>query len=158
MRRGVGMLAAVAMVLGVAGCGALFNSGPAKVSFTSSPEGAEIWIDGVRRGTTPAVIELPKNKDYVVVFRKEGHEEVTASITKRVGATYVVLDVLVGLLPVVIDAATGSWYVLSSDAVHGTLGQANGEELSGTLTPSQLEEVLRGVPASRFIELPGEGH
>jgi len=68
----------------LAGCGALFNGGPAKVTFTSSPDGAEVWIDGMRRGTTPLVVDLQKNQDYTVVFKKEGHKEVVTTITRKV--------------------------------------------------------------------------
>lgn len=144
-----------ALAAAVAGCGALFNGGPAKVTFTSSPEGAEVWINGMRRGTTPTVLDLQKNQDYTVVFKLPGHKDVATTISKKVGAGYVVLDVLGGLLPVIIDAATGSWFVLSTNAVHGTLDPV-ASELSGTLTPEQLEQVRRGVPASRFIEVPEE--
>lgn len=151
------MQAGLALALGVvvAGCGALFNGGPAKITFTSAPDGAEVWIDGMRRGTTPTVLDLQKNQDYTVVFKKPGHKDVATTLTKKVSAGYVVLDVLGGLLPVVIDAATGSWYVLNTNSVHGSLDPAV-SGLGGTLTPEQLEQVRRGVPASRFIELPEE--
>jgi len=146
---------AAVLAAAVAGCGALFNSGPAKVTFTSSPEGAEVWVNGMRRGTTPTVVDLRKDQDYTVVFKKTGYADAVVTISKKVGAGYVVLDVLGGLLPVIIDAATGSWFVLSTSAVHGTLDPST-SELAGVLTPEQLEQVRRGVPASRFIELPEE--
>ena len=56
------------------------------------------------------------------------------------------LDVLGGLLPVIVDAATGSWYVLSTDHVHGVL-----QRMSGQLTPEQLERYKAGEPLSHFI-------
>ena len=144
---------AVAFAAVVAGCGALFNSGPAHVMFTSTPAGAEVWIDGMRRGTTPTVVDLQKDRDHTVVFRKAGYADVSVTLTKKLAAGYVILDVLGGLVPVIIDAATGSWFVLSTDAVHGTLDPvASGP--TGMLTPEQLEQVRQGVPASRFIELP----
>lgn len=143
----------VLVALAIAGCGALFNSGPEQVTFTSQPDGADVFVNGNRRGTTPLTIPLAKNQDYVVTFRKAGHQEVVTTINKKVGATWVVLDVLGGLIPVVIDAATGSWYVLSTNAVHGSLGSAM-TEYAGTLTTEELEAVRRGVPAERFIDLP----
>jgi hypothetical protein len=142
------MLAAMAAVV-VGGCGALFNSGPAHVTFSSSPDGAEVLVNGTPRGTTPMVLQMAKNEDYSVVFRKDGYRDVTNVISRRVSPTYVVLDVLGGLLPVIIDAATGSWYVLSTNAVHGSLSPA----ASGQLTPEELRQVLAGVPAARFINM-----
>lgn len=139
--------------LGAAGCGALFNNGPELVTFTSSPDGAEVLINGARRGTTPISIPLAKDEDYAITFRKDGYEDVVATINKKVGAGWVILDVLGGLVPVIIDAATGSWYVLSADAVHGSLATA-GPEPAGKLTPEQLDAVRRGAPASRFLAVP----
>jgi hypothetical protein len=127
-------------------CGAIFNSGPQRVNFTSTPDSAEVWVDGVRRGTTPIFLELEKRKDHTVTFKKAGYQDFTNPVTRAVKGVYVVFDVLFGILPVIVDAATGSWYVLSTDHVHGTLQQT-----SGQLTPEQLEQVKHGVPLSRFI-------
>lgn len=148
-RIGVFVLAAA-----VAGCGALFNSGPQTVAFTSAPSGAEVWIDGKRMGTTPLHLRLSKDDEYRVQFRLEDHRETGAMISREVSAKYVILDVLGGLFPVAIDAVTGSWYNLSTDAVHGALQSA---EQGGVLEPEELEAVKRGVPADRFIRLPRAG-
>lgn len=145
--RNLGLL--VAVLLFVAGCGVLFNSGPAAVMLTSNPNEAEVWIDGSRRGTTPMTVSLPKNQNYQVVFRKAGHDEVTMPINRQVSAAIVILDVLGGLVPVIIDAATGSWYVLSESSLHATLSPGLS---SGQLTQWQLDLVKQGVPAERFIE------
>ena len=144
----LGILAALVLL---SGCGALFNGSPAKVNFTSTPEGADVLIDGTRRGTTPVVLDLQKNKDYTVVFKKNGYREITAVLSKKVSGTYIVLDVLGGLIPVVVDAATGSWYVLSTDAMHASLEVATTAQ--GTLTPEQLAAVKAGTPASEFISM-----
>ena len=129
-----------------AGCGALFNSGPARVNFTSTPDSSEVWVDGVRRGTTPIFLELEKKKDHTVTFKKAGFQDMTNPIPRSIKGVYVVFDVLGGLLPVIVDAATGSWYVLSTDHVHGVL-----QRMSGQLTPEQLERVKAGEPLSHFI-------
>lgn len=142
-------IAALTCCFALAGCGALFNGGPAKVTFTSAPEGAEVWIDGTRRGTTPVVLDLSKNQDYTILLRKPGHSDVTMPLTKRVSGGYVVLDVLGGLLPVIIDAATGSWFVLNSNAVHGTMTPVQ----TGQLTPEELDHIRQGAPAAAFIRL-----
>lgn len=138
------LLAAAAMV--AAGCGAIFNSGAARVNFTSTPDTSEVWIDGSRRGTTPIFLELEKKKDHTVTFKKAGYQDMSNPIPRSIKGAYVVFDVLGGLLPVVIDAATGSWYVLSTDHVHGSL-----QRMTGKLTPEQLDRVKAGEPASHFI-------
>ena len=138
----------LAGVAAAAGCGALFNSGPARVNFTSTPDNAEVWIDGVRRGTTPVFLELEKKKDHTVTFKKAGYQDMTNPLPRSIKGVYVVFDVLGGLLPVVVDAATGSWYVLSTDHVHGTLQQTTGQ-----LTPDQLRRFKAGEPLSNFISV-----
>ncbi len=133
-------------------CGAIFNSGAQRVNFTSTPDTAEVWVDGVQRGTTPVFLELEKKKDHTIVFKKAGYQDMTNPLPRSVKGVYVVFDVLFGLVPVVVDAATGSWYVLSADHVHGTL-----QRMSGQLTPDQLEQIRKGVPVSRFITLDALG-
>ena len=96
----------------VAGCATLFASKSTVVPMNSDPNGAEVYIDGVRRGTTPTSLDLNHKQDYTVVFKREGHRDATCQIDRSVGAGWVVLDILGGLLPVIIDAATGAWHGL----------------------------------------------
>ena len=143
-----GSWAVLALVIVLGGCGALFNNGPAKVMFTSQPSEAEVWIDGNRFGTTPLVVDLSKKKSYTVSFRKDGFDEQVRTLNNKVSPTYVVLDILGGLVPVIVDAATGAWYVLEADNVQATLPAR-----SGQLDGVQLELVRRGeVRPAFFIE------
>ena len=142
------MLVVLAASVTSAACGALFNSGAARVNFTSTPDTAEVWIDGVRRGTTPVFLELEKKKDHMVTFRKAGYQDMSNPLPRAIKGVYVVFDVLGGLLPVAVDAITGSWYVLSTDHVHGSL-----QRTTGQLTPEQLRRFLAGEPLSHFVSV-----
>jgi len=150
MRKSVRFLT-LAAVLAVPACGAIFNSGPQKVTFNSDPAGAEVWIDGSRRGSTPVILDLAKNKDYTIVMKRDGYGDATASLSKKVSAGYVVLDVLGGFIPVVVDAATGSWYVLASNNVNLTLTPRTAA--SGVLTTDELAAVRAGAPVSQFVSV-----
>lgn len=140
----------------VAGCGALFNSGPAQVTFNSSPAGATVWVDGSPRGNTPVVLHLDKNTSHTVVFKMDGYQDVARSLSKKVSAGYVVLDVLGGLIPVIIDAATGSWYTLSTNSINVSMAENDQAQLQGTLSPYELAQLKRGVPAEDLIDWPSE--
>ena len=131
-------------------CGALFNGGPANVAMNSNPAGAEIWIDGTNRGITPATLQLAKGKNHTITFRKAGFADTNYEITRQVSPTYVILDVLGGLLPIVVDAATGSWYVLSTKEVNVQLAQQ--PVAQGQLTPQQLAALRLGTPVSELID------
>ena len=101
-------------------CATLFNGDREPVSFSSNPSDAEVWINGTLRGKTPLMIELQPNEEYEIVFKKEGRE-MAYDLNNHVGAGWVVLDILGGIVPVVVDAATGSWYELDTKVVNVNL-------------------------------------
>ena len=68
-----------------------------------------VWIDGVEHGTTPMQIELDNHTSHTIQLRKEGYEPTTCILNAKIHGGIVVLDVLSGFIPVLIDAATGSW-------------------------------------------------
>jgi hypothetical protein len=116
----------VLVVLGIlafssGGCAALFGKKMHTVSLQSSPGDADVYVDGMLRGRTPLMLELQPNKSYNITFKKPGYADQTQILSNSVGTHWVVLDVLGGLLPIVIDAATGSWYQFNSDVVGATL-------------------------------------
>ena len=152
MRKVLGVLGTTLLL---AGCGALFNGGPAKVAFTSSPDGADVIVDGTRRGSTPVILDLQKNQDYTVILKKDGYKDVTVALNKKVSAGYVVLDVLGGIIPIVVDAATGSWYVLSTNSVNASLEPTVRPAAHGQLSPAELVAVRNGAPVEQFINLSG---
>ena len=56
----------------------------ARVSFTSEPDGAEVWIAGELRGVTPLALEL-LDGDHEGEIRKAGYRSATASFTVQPG-------------------------------------------------------------------------
>lgn len=143
---------ALASTFALSGCGALFNGGPAHVAFQSNPSGAEVWINGAQRGATPITLDLAKNQNYTVTFKKAGFQDATMNLNKKVGAGWVILDILGGVLPVVVDAATGSWYGLSTNNVNMNLTQATA--MHGQLSTEQLAAVRMGASINNFVQLP----
>lgn len=121
------------LLLSVSSCAALFNSGTKGVVFTSEPNGAEVFINGQPYGRTPLSLKLKQKKDYVVMFRRSGFEERSYIVNNHVGAGWVILDVLGGLVPVIIDGATGAWYSLDDSSVHGVLAQSRVPSLTDSV-------------------------
>jgi hypothetical protein len=146
-------VACVLLLFTVAGCGALFNSGPANIPMSTNPPGAEVWIDGTSRGVTPLTLPLAKNRNHTVTLRKDGFEDTTVEIGRKVSAGYVILDILGGVLPVVVDAATGSWYVLDTNNVNVNMRDRT-TALHGQLTAEQLAAVRLGAGIDQFVEAP----
>ena len=121
-------------IAGVTGCATLFGAGPVPVAFQSDTPGAEVWIDGIKRGVTPVTISLDNKKPVTVTFKQAGREDYTVQIGTQVRAGYLVLDVLGGLIPVVVDASTGEWKTLDQKIVNGNLAAAKATQ-AGTAKP-----------------------
>lgn len=103
------------------GCATIFKGANAKVDMRSSPVQAEVYVNGVRMGRTPLQLNLAVKKSYAIEFRAEGYQPRVYHINNRVGAGWVILDVLLGLVPVIVDAATGSWYQLDQRNIDAVL-------------------------------------
>ena len=89
----------------------------------SDPAAAQVYVNGAQMGETPCVIRLRTNKEYTIEFRKDGYETKTYFLTNEIGAVWIVLDILGGFIPVIVDAATGDWYELSQENVSVVLDQ-----------------------------------
>jgi hypothetical protein len=105
----------------IIGCATLFKGTSEEVRFGSNPQRAEVWINGVLTGETPMSIKLESKKTYTIEFRKKGYGPVIKTISNKIGAGWIVLDILAGLVPVIIDAATGAWYHLDQKNVNAVL-------------------------------------
>ncbi len=72
-------------------------------------------------GTTPLEVRLSADQTYVVEFLKEGYDPITRVVSSKVGAGWVILDLFGGLIPLVVDAATGNWKRLDHSYVSAAL-------------------------------------
>jgi hypothetical protein len=101
----------------VTSCAAIFKGSRSKLDLASTPTGAKVYIDGNYQGETPLKLRLESKRDYAIEFRMEGYPNKTVNIQNKVGAGWIILDILCGLVPVIVDAATGSWYQFDQRAV-----------------------------------------
>lgn len=111
----------VALLLGgiiISSCATLFGNQNHSLDLVSSPEGAEVYINGEYMGTTPLQLTVKADKPLRVEFRKSGKAPIIRYVNNKVEAKWVVLDVLGGLIPVAIDAVTGNWYTLDTNKVN----------------------------------------
>jgi len=103
------------------GCATLFKGSTEAISYSSDPPGAEVYVNGQLMGTTPFQLQMKSNQTYTIEFRKDGYQNRTVVLNNSVGGGWIVLDVLGGLIPVIIDAATGDWYSLDQSNVNAAL-------------------------------------
>lgn len=106
-------------------CATIFRGNNSKVRFNSDPVRAQVFVNGNYQGRTPLKLRLKSSQSYTIEFQKEGFEPVIRHINSKVGAGWVILDVLAGLVPVVVDALTGSWYHLDQKNLNVILTRQN---------------------------------
>jgi hypothetical protein len=66
---------------------------------------------------TPTALQLERKSNYTLTFSAPGYLPQKVELRRSIRGGIVVLDVLLGVVPVVVDAATGAWYRLSPDAL-----------------------------------------
>jgi hypothetical protein len=100
----------------LSGCGLIFGGTSQTISVQSSPNAATVTTTpATGTYTTPSSISLSRKNSYSLKFEKQGYSSADFEIHNHVRGGIVVLDILVGLVGVIIDAATGAWYGLSPD-------------------------------------------
>lgn len=105
----------------ITGCATLFAPKTHPLAVRSEPFGADVFVNGVRMGSTPIELSLKADKSYTIEFRKEGYQTITKIVNTKVGAGWIILDVLGGLVPVIVDVATGAWNKLDQESVNAAL-------------------------------------
>ncbi len=103
------------------GCATVLGSKQHDFSFDSAPTGAQVFVDGNPVGTTPLTVNLSNTQSHTVVFKKPGFAEIGCQLQKGTGAGWVIADVIFGLVPIVIDAATNNWSQTKTHECNQTL-------------------------------------
>ena len=140
-------LTSLSLPVVLSGCAAVLGTKQKDFSLNSAPPGADVYLNGNRLGQTPVRVKLSNQATHTFVFKREGFRESTCTLNRGTGAGWVILDVLTGLVPIIIDAATGSW------------SQTKGEGCTQSLEPLAGAQpvVTRGAqavpqkPASRPV-------
>ena len=117
----VKIVALVLVCLYLASCASILKGTHQEVNFNSTPQKARVIVNGTDMGESPLSLKLESKKDYVIEFRAEGFKPKTVAIANHVGAGWIILDVLCGLVPVIVDAATGAWSGLDQTSVNAVL-------------------------------------
>lgn len=134
----------LALALGLTGCGVIIGGTSDTVSLGSSPSGADVEIGPLgQRLTTPTQVSLKRKNDYLVTFSKEGYESEQVRIDHNIRGAILAGDILTGLIPVIVDAATGAWFELEPERVNVTLTPAGdaGAEEAGTGDGTAAREI-----------------
>ncbi len=100
------------------GCATVFKGTSDKVYVSSEPSGAEVYVDGHQMGSTPIKLKLKSDDIHHITIKKEGFKTQTYTVTNHIGVEWVLLDILFDIIPVIVDAVTGAWYVLDEHKIN----------------------------------------
>jgi hypothetical protein len=113
---------AVLLLPALPGCGLIFGGTHQIISVQSSPEAVKVTTaPPTGEFTTPTSLNLERKNDYSLTFEKAGYTPGHFQITHHLRGGILVLDILVGLVGVIADAATGAWNGLTPQTVNVTL-------------------------------------
>lgn len=136
----------------LSGCATIVNGSRQSVGINSTPGGAEIFVDDVSVGKTPALISVKRNDSKVVKLTYEGYQPYEVKLTRNVSGWIAGNILLGGLVGLVVDAVTGSMYKLSPDQIAAGLKKGDayssnklkgdGIYLGVTLTPDPSWEKI----------------
>ena len=121
MKKTVSLLILVTFVLMLSNCATIFKGEFREVRFDSEPGDAQVFVNGEFMGRTPLKLELRPDEPLTVEFRREGYKTVVRQITNKIGVGWIVLDVVSGLIPVLVDALTGAWYEFDQRYINAIL-------------------------------------
>jgi hypothetical protein len=91
------------------GCASILQGSRQRVSIVTEPAAASIQVDGLKIGESPVTTSLKRGKTHLLKISKDGYEDKTFVANSSASGGWVVLDVLCGLVPLVVDIATSNW-------------------------------------------------
>jgi hypothetical protein len=123
--------AAIVAAAPIGGCASVFDaSDRTTIKVDSKPQGARVRLDGADRGVTPLELNLSDKESYELTVT-HGGETRSVQLTRSVAPVWIILDVLFGVIPVIVDAITGNWFDISPTTVFFdfTAGAEEGDTL-----------------------------
>jgi PEGA domain-containing protein len=100
----------VAAALAAGGCGTVLKSQQSTIMVNSQTPGAQVLVDGMPMGVTPAMVPVSTTKDHIITVRG-AQNEMSCRLESHASGGWIVLDVL--LTPAwIVDAITSGWSTL----------------------------------------------
>ncbi|MFC2160621.1 PEGA domain-containing protein [Acidobacteriota bacterium] len=121
MKKTVSILILIPLVFMLLNCATIFKGEFRDIDFGSEPYDAQVIVNGEFMGRTPLKLELRPDTSYTIEFRKAGYKPEVRQIRNKIGVGWIVLDAVLGLVPVIVDAITGAWYEFDQKTVNAIL-------------------------------------
>lgn len=146
----------IAAACAATGCGTILHGPRQAVPVNSNPTGATVQTTPAAEGgtvTTPGTLDLERKHSYQLTFTSPGYTPATVNLHPNIGTGTVIADVLLtGLIGVIVDGATGSWYGLVPENVTATLTRT----ATGT-GPEKIEVHVGRSRDGQKVEITSDG-
>lgn len=137
------LLALVIFFFFSTGCATVIKGTSQSVPISSDPSGADIFVDSVLVGTTPADVELKRKRDHLIVIEKKDYAPMSVAVVKNVGGAVWGNIVSGGLIGWGVDAASGAQNNLTPKTIFVSLEPARGAGRLPGSGPDPSEGVAR---------------
>jgi uncharacterized protein YceK len=115
----------------ISGCATIIHGTRQDVGISSSPSGADVWVDNSQMGQTPVITHLSRKDSHIVKLVLPGYQPYETTITRSVSGWVWGNIAFGGLIGLGVDAISGGIYKLSPEQVSGALA---GERAAGLST------------------------
>lgn len=131
-------------IFALSSCATIFGSkmNTIKVNI-GSPDSALVYLDGEFIGEAPFKIRIPKRtiqEGSLIEVKKDGYETMQYEVIRRPHAGYVILDILGGVVPMVVDVANGNIYRPNTNNIEYELVPLKKEAHSSKDKPEQVKK------------------
>lgn len=102
-------------LLASAGCATVFHSRTTEVWVETNPPGIPVLVDGVEVGPSPLYVDVPNQGTHTISLKLAGERRTGCTFTSSVRIGWVILDIVTGIWPLLVDGLTGAWTTLDDD-------------------------------------------
>jgi hypothetical protein len=125
------------------GCASVVKGRHQDVPVSSDPSGADIILNNVIVGTTPADVRMERKRDHLLTIEKKGYAPSSIPVLRSVGGAVWGNIIAGGLIGWGVDAMTGAQYNLKPETVNVRLKPLGLRETAVSANHAELESAIR---------------
>jgi len=107
------ILTAFLLTIFLSSCATIFGGRKNTIKISGNNSKSEVYLDGEYLGLTPLKMRISKYKlqeGSVIEIRKHGYQSCFYTVNRRPHVGYVLLNILSGSIPLIVDVANGNIY------------------------------------------------
>ena len=100
------------------GCATIFKGTTGEVNAKALTGTADVYVDGIKAGQTPMTVKISCNNQHTIELKKADGTTKAFRTDQSLGAGWLIVDIIPGgIISIVVDAVTGSWYYVTPKEV-----------------------------------------